>query len=215
MAGLPDVEEIRSVSKFGLSAVTVVFDEGSDIYRARQLVQERLAEAREAIPEGYGTPEMGPIATGLGEIYQFEVRGEPMCSAGGVDTDDCYSPMELRTILDWFVAYQLKSVPGVVEINTFGGELKTYEVVPDPAALQAHKLPLSELFAALEQNNRNVGGAYLVRATASRSSFVEAGSSRASKTWATSSCGRLRTARRSTRATLRHCTSHRWCAKAW
>jgi len=163
MAGLPDVEEIRSVSKFGLSAVTVVFDEGSDIYRARQLVQERLAEAREAIPEGYGTPEMGPITTGLGEIYQFEVRGEPMCPVGGVDTDDCYSPMELRTILDWFVAYQLKSVPGVVEINTFGGELKTYEVVPDPAALQAHKLPLSELFAALEQNNRNVGGAYLVR----------------------------------------------------
>lgn len=162
MAGLPDIEEIRSVSKFGLSAVTVVFVEGTDIYRARQLVQERLSEAREAIPEGYGTPEMGPIATGLGEIYQFQVRGEPACGAEK-DTPDCYSPMELRTILDWFVAYQLKSVPGVVEVNTFGGQLKTYEVQPDPAALQSHNLPLSELFEALERNNRNVGGAYLVR----------------------------------------------------
>lgn len=110
MSGLPDIEEIRSVSKFGLSAVTVVFEEDTDIYRARQLVQERLTEAREAIPAGYGTPEMGPIATGLGEIYQFEVRGEPMCAPGAADTDDCYSPMELRTILDWFVAYQFKSV---------------------------------------------------------------------------------------------------------
>ena len=162
MAGLPDIEEIRSVSKFGLSAVTVVFNEGTDIYRARQLVQERLAEAREAIPAGYGTPEMGPIATGLGEIYQFEVRGEPACGVED-DTDECYTPMELRTILDWFVALQLKSVPGVVEVNTFGGELKTYEVVPDPAALRSHRLPLGDLFEALEKNNRNVGGAYLLR----------------------------------------------------
>lgn len=162
MAGLPDIEEIRSVSKFGLSAVTVVFNEGTDIYRARQLVQERLAEAREAIPAGYGTPEMGPIATGLGEIYQFEVRGDPACGVEE-DTDDCYTPMELRTILDWFVALQLKSVPGVVEVNTFGGELKTYEVVPDPAALRSHRLPLGDLFEALGKNNRNVGGAYLLR----------------------------------------------------
>ncbi|MDE3007345.1 MAG: CusA/CzcA family heavy metal efflux RND transporter [Gemmatimonadota bacterium] len=162
MAGLPDIEEIRSVSKFGLSAVTVVFNEGTDIYRARQLVQERLAEAREAIPEGYGTPEMGPIATGLGEIYQFEVRGDPACGVEE-DTDDCYTPMELRTLLDWFVALQLKSVPGVVEVNTFGGELKTYEVQPDPSALRSHRLPLGDLFTALEKNNRNVGGAYLLR----------------------------------------------------
>ncbi|MBI4817454.1 MAG: efflux RND transporter permease subunit [Deltaproteobacteria bacterium] len=167
MAGIPNVAEIRSVSKFGLSAVTVVFDEGTDIYRARQLVQERLVEAKEAIPEGYGTPEMGPIATGLGEIYQFEVRGEPSCPTsrdpGGIDTPECWSPMELRTLLDWFVAYQLKSVRGVVEINTFGGELQTYEVAPDPAALLSHDLPLSQLFDALERNNRNVGGAYLAR----------------------------------------------------
>lgn len=162
MAGLPDIEEIRSVSKFGLSAVTVVFDEGTDIYRARQLVQERLAEAREAIPAGYGAPEMGPIASGLGEIYQFEVRGDPSCGAEE-DTDACYSPMELRTLLDWFVAVQLKGVPGVVEVNTFGGELKTYEVQPDPAALRSHRLALGDLFEALENNNRNVGGAYLLR----------------------------------------------------
>jgi cobalt-zinc-cadmium resistance protein CzcA len=162
MAGLPAIEEIRSVSKFGLSAVTVVFDEGTDIYRARQLVQERLAEAREAISVDYGTPELGPIATGLGEIYQFEVRGEPACAEGD-ETPGCYSPMELRTILDWFVAYQLKGVPGVVEVNTFGGQLKTYEVQPDPGTLTAHSLPLHELFEALERNNRSVGGTYLER----------------------------------------------------
>ena len=162
MTGIPNVEEIRSVSKFGLSVVTVVFQEGTDIYRGRQLVQERLSEAREAIPAGYGSPEMGPIATGLGEIYQFEVRGEPACDPGR-DTPECYSPMELRTILDWFVAYQLKSLQGVVEVNTFGGQLKTYEVAPDPAALRSLDVSLAELFDALEQNNRSVGGAYLER----------------------------------------------------
>ena len=163
MAGLPALEEVRSVSKFGLSVVTVVFEEGTDIYRARQLVTERLTEAREAIPEGYGEPEMGPIATGLGEIYQFEVKSENPCPPGGPDSEACYTPMELRTILDWFVAYQLKSVPGVVEVNTFGGELKTYEVAPDPDALRSQGLPLEALFDALEDSNRNVGGAYLVR----------------------------------------------------
>ncbi|NNF39426.1 MAG: efflux RND transporter permease subunit [Gemmatimonadetes bacterium] len=162
MSGLPRLESVRSVSKFGLSAVTVVFEEGTDIYRARQLVGERLGEAREAIPDGYGTPEMGPIATGLGEIYQFEVRGEPACATED-DTPECYTPMELRTLLDWFVAYQLQSVPGVVEVNTFGGELKTYQVAPDPDALRAHDLTLPELFESLEANNRNVGGAYLER----------------------------------------------------
>ena len=162
MAGLPDLEEIRSVSKFGLSSVTVVFHEGTDVYRARQLVGERLSEVREAIPPGYGNPEMGPITTGLGEVFQFEVRGDPACKAGET-VAGCWSPMALRTVLDWFIAYQLKSVPGVVEVNTFGGELKTFEVQPDPAALQAHRVALSEIFGALERNNRNVGGAYLVR----------------------------------------------------
>jgi cobalt-zinc-cadmium resistance protein CzcA len=149
MSGLPAIDEIRSVSKFGLSVVTVVFEEGTDIYWARQLVSERLVEAREQIPEGYGEPAMGPISTGLGEIYQFEVRGEG------------YSPMELRTILDWNVNYQLRSVPGIVEVNAFGGELKTYQVTLDPERLTAYDIPVSDVLEALEANNRNVGGGYI------------------------------------------------------
>ena len=162
MSGLPRLEEVRSVSRFGLSAVTVVFEEGTDIYFARQLVGERLAEAREAIPEAYGSPEMGPISTGLGEIYQFEIRGEPACADGQPDTPECYSPMELREILDWYVAYQVRSVAGVVEINSFGGELKTYEVAVHPDRLAAFDLGLSDVFEALERNNQNAGGGYVV-----------------------------------------------------
>ncbi len=152
MSGLPAVEEIRSVSKFGLSVVTVVFEEGTDIYWARQLIAERLVEAREEIPEGYGEPSMGPISTGLGEIYQFEVRGEG------------YSPMELREILDWNINYQLRSVPGIVEVNAFGGELKTFQVTVDPDRLVAYGLSLSEVFEAIEGNNRNTGGGYIEHA---------------------------------------------------
>ncbi len=146
MSGLPAIEEIRSVSKFGLSVVTVVFEEDTDIYWARQLVGERLTEARGQIPEGYGEPEMGPISTGLGEIYQFEVRGEG------------YSPMALRTILDWHVNYQLRSVPGIVEVNSFGGELKTYQVTLNPNRLAAYSIPVGDVLKAVEANNRNVGG---------------------------------------------------------
>ena len=149
MSGLPAIEEIRSVSKFGLSVVTVVFEEGSDIYWARQLVGERLVAARDQIPAGYGEPAMGPISTGLGEIYQFEVRGEG------------YTPMELRTILDWQVNYQLRSVPGIVEVNSFGGELKTYQATLDPERLVAYDIPVGDVLAALEANNRNVGGGYI------------------------------------------------------
>lgn len=163
MSGLPLVEEVRSLSRFGLSAVTVVFEEGTDIYFARQMVSERLSEARESIPEGYGSPEMGPISTGLGEIYQFEVRGDPMCPADGPDTDACYTLMELRTILDWYVAFQLRPIPGVVEVNPFGGELKTYEVQVDPARLNALGLSLRDVFEALDENNANEGGGYIVR----------------------------------------------------
>jgi cobalt-zinc-cadmium resistance protein CzcA len=163
MSGLPRLEEIRSLSKFGLSAVTIVFEEGTDIYFARQLVAERLAQARQSIPEGYGNPTMGPISTGLGEIYQFTVQGEPMCPTGAADTDDCYTPMELRTTLDWYIAYQLRAVPGVVEVNTFGGELKTYEVQLDPARLTALDIPLGDVFTAIERNNANAGGAYIQR----------------------------------------------------
>jgi len=163
MSGLPRLEEIRSISKFGLSVVTVVFTEGTDIYWARQLVGERLAAAREEIPAGYGTPEMGPISTGLGEIFQFEVRTERPCGDGG-DTAECYTPMELREILDWFINYQLRAVAGVVEVNAFGGELKSYQVTLDPARLAAYRLTVGDVVTALSRNNRNVGGAYIAHA---------------------------------------------------
>ncbi|MDY7229870.1 efflux RND transporter permease subunit [Hyalangium rubrum] len=151
MSGMPDTEEIRSISKFGLSVVTVVFHDNVDIYFARQLVGERLASAKESIPEGYGSPEMGPVSSGLGEIYQFEVMGQGK------------SAMELRSILEWQITPRLRSVPGVVEINAFGGELKTYEVQLDPARLTAYGLSLEEVFHALEENNANAGGAYIAR----------------------------------------------------
>ncbi len=161
MSGLPRIEEIRSVSKFGLSVVTVVFEEGTDIFWARQLVAERLGAARDRIPEGYGEPEMGPISSGLGEIYQFEVKSDTPCAAGQPDTEACHTPMELRTILDWFVNYQLRSVPGIVEVNSFGGELKTYQVTLDPEALVSYGLAVRDVFEAVEANNRNVGGGYI------------------------------------------------------
>lgn len=152
MSGLPGITEVRSLSRFGLSSVSVYFDEGTDIYFARRLVLERLPEAREAIPAGFNSPEMGPISTGLGEIYQFEVRGKG------------YSLMDLRSILEWDIAFRLRSVPGVVEVNSFGGELKTYEVQLDPDKLVSYKVPLDKVFEALERNNANAGGAYIERA---------------------------------------------------
>ncbi|MGH9200122.1 MAG: efflux RND transporter permease subunit [Vicinamibacterales bacterium] len=152
MSGLPGIEEIRSVSRFGLSSVYIYFREDMDLYFARRLVLERMPDAREAIPEGLGTPTMGPISTGLGEIYQFEVKGAGL------------SPMELRSILEWDIAFKLRSVPGVVEVNSFGGELKTYEVQLDPNKLVSYNVPLSDVFEALERNNANAGGGYIERA---------------------------------------------------
>ncbi len=162
MSGVPGVEQIRSVSRFGLSAVTVVFEEGTDLYRARQLVSERLTQARENLPVT-ASPELGPLSTGLGEIFQFEVRADNMCAPGKPDTEQCYTPMELRSVLDWFIAYALRSVPGVVEVNSFGGEMKTYEVEVLPDRLRALDVSLNQLFDALEQNNATAGGGYLVR----------------------------------------------------
>ena len=162
MSGLPDIEEIRSVSRFGLSAVTVVFKEGTDLLRARQLISERLVQARERLPQG-ASPELGPLSSGLGEIFQFEVRAERMCEVGAPDTDECYTPMELRSLLDWFIAYELRSVPGVVEVNSFGGELKTYEIEVLPSRLRALRVSLNDLFEAVERNNATAGGGYLVR----------------------------------------------------
>lgn len=150
MGGLPDVEELRSVSKFGISVVTIVFEEGTDIYRARQLVTERLTDAADAIPAGYGTPAMGPLTTALGEILQFEVRG------------DNYTPMQLRTMLEWEVAPKLREVYGVTEINTHGGFYKTFEVQPDPNRLTSYGISLQLLFERLQQNNATAGGGYVV-----------------------------------------------------
>lgn len=152
MSGIPDVEEIRSISRFGISAVTVVFKEHVNVYWARQQVSERLVQARENIPQGFGTPELGPISTGLGEVYQFVVRGKG------------YSAMELRTILDWQLGYRLRSVPGVVEVSPAGGFAKQYQVVVDPGKLLSYRIPIGEVFEALEKNNAVAGGGYIEHA---------------------------------------------------
>jgi cobalt-zinc-cadmium resistance protein CzcA len=152
MSGLPGITDIRSISRFGLSSVYIYFEEGMDLYFVRRLVMERLPEAREAIPAGLGTPTMGPISTGLGEIFQFEVRGKGK------------SLMDLRSVLEWDIAFRLRSVPGVVEVNSYGGEMKTYEVQIDPDKLVSYKVPLDTVFEALERNNANAGGAYIERA---------------------------------------------------
>lgn len=162
MSGLPGIEEIRSVSRFGLSAVTVVFEERTDLLRARQLISERLIQARERLPPGI-SPELGPLSSGLGEVLQFELRAQNECAPGSPTNPPCFTPMELRSILDWFIAYELRSVPGVVEVNSFGGELKTYEVEVLPDRLRALKVSLNDLYEALERNNATAGGGYLVR----------------------------------------------------
>ncbi|HLF93639.1 MAG TPA: CusA/CzcA family heavy metal efflux RND transporter, partial [Planctomycetota bacterium] len=146
MSGIPHLEQIRSISRYGLSAVTVVFKEGTDIYWARNLVEQRLSAAQEAIPPGVERPEMGPITTGLGEIFHFVLEG------------DDESPMELRTILDWDIAYRLRSVPGVIEVNTWGGQAKQFHVLVDPGRLLAYRLSLPQVFEALERNNLSRGG---------------------------------------------------------
>jgi cobalt-zinc-cadmium resistance protein CzcA len=150
LLGLPHVEEVRSLSKYGLSQVTVVFEEGTDLYFARQLVGERLVGVGDDFPPGASQPAMGPIATGLSEIYQYELRG-----------DERWDAMELRTLQDWFVKRQLLSVKGVTEVNSFGGLEKQYEVVLDPLRLESLGLDYSELFEVLEQDNRNVGGGFI------------------------------------------------------
>jgi len=150
MNGLADVEEVRSVSKFGLSLVTIVFREGTDIYRARQMVGERLVEARERIVQGYGTPQLGVLTTALGEVLQFEVQSER------------HTPMELRTILEWEIAPQLRQVSGVTEVNVHGGTYKSYQVTIEPDRLAAHNVALGELFDALGRNNSSAGGGYVV-----------------------------------------------------
>ncbi len=149
MNGLPKVSQVRSISQFGLSAVTVEFDEDTDIYFARQMVSERLGSITDDLPAGVSAPELGPISTALGEIYQYVVSG------------DRYTLMELREIQDWLVAPQLKIVKGVTEINSFGGFVRQYGVEVDPEKLRAYGLTLKQVLAALEENNRVSGGNFI------------------------------------------------------
>ncbi|NMG45702.1 CusA/CzcA family heavy metal efflux RND transporter [Aromatoleum toluvorans] len=159
MAGLPLLEETRSLSRYGLSQVTVVFKDGTDIYFARQLVNERMQEARARLPAGLA-PGLGPIATGLGEIYMWTVEAEE----GARKPDgSAYTPMDLREIQDWIVKPQLRTVPGVTEINSVGGYAKEFQVAPLPDRLVAHGLAIGDLVEALERNNANVGAGYIER----------------------------------------------------
>ena len=152
MSNLPGVEDIRSVSRFGLSVVTIIFKDDMGTYLPRQLVQEKLEEVRNEIPKDFGTPEMGPITTGLGEIYQYTLVPK--------DTTR-YTPQELRTMQDWIVKRRLSMLPGVVEVNSFGGSIKQYEVALNPERLNAMKVSIGEVYEALSQNNVNTGGAYI------------------------------------------------------
>ncbi|MGO3285958.1 MAG: efflux RND transporter permease subunit, partial [Mesonia sp.] len=156
MSNLPNVKEIRSVSRFGLSVVTIVFDDDMGNYLPRQLVGEKLPEVQKQIPQGFGEPEMGPISTGLGEIYQYTLEVEE-------EFKDQYSLTELRTMQDWIVRRQMAMVPGVIEVNAFGGNKKQYEVVVNPQDLRAIGISISDVFTALENNNQNTGGAYIER----------------------------------------------------
>ncbi|MCY7356828.1 MAG: efflux RND transporter permease subunit [Rudanella sp.] len=156
MATLPNVVEMRSFSRFGLSVITIVFKENIDVYWARQQVFERLSQARAQIPASAGDPELAPVTTGLGEIYQYVVQPKKGC-------EKRYPPSELRSIQDWIVRRQLLGTPGVADVSTFGGYLKQYEVAVDPARLMASGVSMNDLFTALDHNNQNAGGAYIDR----------------------------------------------------
>ncbi|MBV1951257.1 MAG: CusA/CzcA family heavy metal efflux RND transporter, partial [Cycloclasticus sp.] len=154
MYALPDVEEVRSISKTGLSVITVVFKEGTDIYFARQLVFERLQSAREQIPDGIGTPEMGPNTSGLGQVYQYILRA---------DDPEKYDAIALRSLNDWVVKLLLMPVGGVTDVLSFGGEVRQYQVQVNPRHLLSYKLTINDIAEAIEKNNRNAGGWYLDR----------------------------------------------------
>ena len=153
-SNISGLKELRSFSRFGLSIVTIVFDDETDIYWARQQVAERLQKAQLQIPQGIGTPELGPVTTGLGEIYQYVVR--PKAGYEGK-----YNDTELRTIQDWIVRRQLLGVKGVAEVSSFGGKLKQYEIAVNPNKLQSYNITINDVFLALEKNNQNTGGAYI------------------------------------------------------
>lgn len=157
MAGLPNLEQTRSLSRYGLSQITVVFKDGTDIYFARQLVNQRIQEAKERLPAGV-TPMMGPISTGLGEIYLWTVESLP----GAIKPDGSpYTPTDLREIQDWIIKPQLRNVIGVTEINSIGGYAKEYHVTPNPTKLASYNLTLQDIVVALDRNNDNVGAGYI------------------------------------------------------
>ncbi|HLP21735.1 MAG TPA: efflux RND transporter permease subunit, partial [Chitinophagales bacterium] len=153
-SNIPGLKEIRSFSRFGLSLVTIVFDDETDVYWARQQVAERLQQVQSEIPQGIGTPTMAPVTTGLGEIYQYVVKPKK-------GYEKKYNAMELRTIQDWVVRRQLLGVKGVADVSSFGGYLKQYEVAVEPSKLKAYGITISDVFTALEKNNQNTGGAYI------------------------------------------------------
>ncbi len=159
MAGLPNLEQTRSLSRYGLSQVTVIFKDGTDIYFARQMINERLQEAKESLPAGI-TPKMGPVSTGLGEIYLWTVETQD----GAKKPDGTpYTPTDLREIQDWIIKPQLRNVTGVTEINAIGGYAKQYQVAPYPEKLAAYGISLQDVVTALERNNSNVGAGYIER----------------------------------------------------
>ncbi|ASZ14084.1 CusA/CzcA family heavy metal efflux RND transporter [Chitinophaga pendula] len=153
-SNIPGLKQIRSFSRFGLSLVTIVFNDDTDVYWARQQISERLQQVQQQIPAGIGSPEMAPVTTGLGEIYQYVVR--PKAGYEGK-----YGPMELRTLQDWVVRRQLLGTPGVADVSSFGGQLKQYEIAVRPGQLKANNITIADVFDALEKNNQNTGGAYI------------------------------------------------------
>ena len=157
MGGLPHLDYTRSVSRYGLSQVTVVFKDGTDLYFGRQLIAERLQEVKSKLPQRL-EPSMGPIATGLGEIYMFTVTADPSAKN---EEGQPYSPTDLRTIQDWIIKPQLRNIPGVIEVNSIGGYEKQYHVTPDPAKLVTFNVTMRQLMEALELNNNNVGAGYI------------------------------------------------------
>ncbi|HEY5967964.1 MAG TPA: CusA/CzcA family heavy metal efflux RND transporter, partial [Chitinophagaceae bacterium] len=156
LSNIQGLDEMRSFSRFGLSVITVVFKENVNIYFARQLIAEKLKEAEEQIPAGVGKPEMAPVTTGLGEIYQYVIHPKK-------GSEQKYSAMDLRTMQDWIVARQLSGIPGVAEVTGFGGISKQYEVAVSPDRLKAMNVTIPEIFTALQRNNENTGGAYIDR----------------------------------------------------
>ena len=157
MAGLPNLQQTRSLSRYGLSQVTVIFKEGTDIYFARQMVNERITQARDKLPPDM-TPTMGPIATGLGEIYLWTVEADAQAKKADGSS---YTDTDLREIQDWVIKPQLRNVLGVTEINSIGGYVKEYQIAPNPQRLASLGVSMENLVAAIDQNNHNAGAGYI------------------------------------------------------